>query len=122
MTKQQLVHTLKTHSVILQGRTALTGTGDKDCISRFPSFANEPNDETKTATNIGFCASWADGITINFFTNPSFSSSRRITPSNRINNELFIINLAAVMSRRNTNSQPAQSPARWLQPYRKTLK
>ena len=73
MTKQQLVHTLKTHSVILQGRTALTGTGDKDCISRFPSFANEPNDETKTATNIGFCASWADGITINFFTNPSFS-------------------------------------------------
>jgi len=44
MTKQQLVHTLKTHSVILQGRTALTGTGNKDCLSRFPSFANEPND------------------------------------------------------------------------------
>ena len=46
---------------------------------------------------MGFSASWADGITINFIANPIFSSS------NRINNELFIINLASFMGRRNTS-------------------
>jgi len=38
----------------------------------------------------------ATNIFSTFYSLISFSSSRRITPSNRINNELLFINLAAV--------------------------
>ncbi len=37
-----------------------------------------------------------DEYILNFLFAIGFSSSRRITPGNRINNELFFINLAAV--------------------------
>lgn len=49
--KQQLALTLKTLSVFQWTRTTLTGTFDKESLSRFPPFANEPKDR-KTATNI----------------------------------------------------------------------
>ena len=67
---------------------------------------------------MGFCASWADGITINF--------CNSIWLLFQLDGMLFgflllssssVFQSAAVPGRRNAISQPAQSPVRCLQAY-----
>jgi len=69
--------------------------------------------DRKPTANIGFCASWADGITMNF--------CNSIWLLFGLDGMLFdflllssssVFQSAAVTGRRNTNSQPAQSPIR----------
>jgi hypothetical protein len=66
------------------------------------------------AYNMGFCASWADAINISFCNSIWLQS--QLTDFYRL---LFLTSTlyfqsAAVTGRRNSISQPAQSPARWL--------
>lgn len=54
MMKQQLAHTLKTSSVLLRTRTALTGTTDKGCLSSLHRMPTRLRTEKLLVTYIFF--------------------------------------------------------------------
>jgi len=62
---------------------------------------------------IGFCAGGADGSTISNLQIQAMVRAGQTSLNIRTNHELFIINLAAVMGRRNSYPPPAQSHARY---------
>ena len=69
------------------------------------------------AGNIGFCASWADGITMSICNSISFCSGRTYIAELLFLTSTLYFQSAAVPGRRNAISQPAQSPVRCLQAY-----
>jgi hypothetical protein len=65
---------------------------------------------------MGFCASWADGITMNFCNSVGLLFGLDVFQFGfLLLSSSSIFQSAAVPGRRNTISQPAQSPARCLQ-------
>lgn len=55
---------------------------------------------------------YAQNLATKFAPTGDFSPGKRTTPDNKINNELFIINLEAVPAERNFKIPPAQSRRR----------